>query len=459
LVVAVVLPALAVLLSRLPVNDLAYLLRAGDFTLNTGHVLRADLFTFTMNGQPWTDQQWGAASILAALFRLGGWRGLVVLRACLTSFAIAFTYRRTFRMNGDPLVSGCLSIGAFLVAITLPGTFSLRPQLLAVPLLAGSVSLIGDRETHPAGLAWLLPIGVLWANIHGSFVLLPLLLLIAFVDDVVSRRPTWRWTGCLVVVTVLTPLASPWGSGVYSYLWTIATSSIVRDVIDEWKPLASQFPAWVLFLVFNVTVLVAAVRHRSRPLSVEEVMTLVIFTALPIWSGRNLVWWVVAVPPVGGALLASWHPGERPAGRVDVILSLTLGAVLLLSVGRVLTTRPPELLLSEAPSGITEAVRGAAHPGVRVFDGRWGSWFEFATPSLPMFVDSRAELFPDAVWHDYFQVSEAQAGWQTVLDDWNVDIVVAADDHDAALIDALEHENGWKLVYRDVDGAVFTRVP
>jgi hypothetical protein len=45
------------------------------------------------------------------------------------------------------------------------------------------------------------------------------------------------------------------------------------------------------------------------------------------------------------------------------------------------------------------------------------------------------------------------------LDDWNVDIVIAADDHDAALIDALEQENGWKLVYRDVDGAVFTRVP
>ena len=36
-----------------------------------------------MAGQPWFDQQWGAQAILSAVFQVGGWTGLALLRAGL----------------------------------------------------------------------------------------------------------------------------------------------------------------------------------------------------------------------------------------------------------------------------------------------------------------------------------------------------------------------------------------
>ena len=54
----------------------------------------------------------------------------------------------------------------------------------------------------------------------------------------------------------------------------------------------------------------------------------------------------------------------------------------------------------------------------------YASWFEFASPSNPMFVDSRIELFPNDVWADYFAVAEGHVGWQAIVDRWGVDVIV-----------------------------------
>ena len=62
----------------------------------------------------------------------------------------------------------------------------------------------------------------------------------------------------------------------------------------------------------------------------------------------------------------------------------------------------PQGVVGLAPPGITAALRGLARPGDRLFDPQpWGSWFEFALPTLPVAIDSRIELFPTSVWDTY----------------------------------------------------------
>jgi len=86
----------------------------------------------------------------------------------------------------------------------------------------------------------------------------------------------------------------------------------------------------------------------------------------------------------------------------------------------------------------------------------WGSWFEFALPDVPVFVDSRIEIIPADVWHDYGQVGFAGAEWQTVLNRWDVQAIVASADWD--LLPILEApDSGWRIVYQDNDGSLFVR--
>ena len=88
---AVALPVLAALLASLSSVDLAYHLRAGDEILRTGAIPRIDTWTFTADGLPWLDQQWGSQVILAAVYRIGGWTGLALLRAGLVGAIFACT--------------------------------------------------------------------------------------------------------------------------------------------------------------------------------------------------------------------------------------------------------------------------------------------------------------------------------------------------------------------------------
>jgi ABC-type sugar transport system ATPase subunit len=68
---AVALPVLASFIASLASVDLAYQLRAGHEILASGSIPATDTWTFTANGAPWLDQQWGAQVVLALIERLG----------------------------------------------------------------------------------------------------------------------------------------------------------------------------------------------------------------------------------------------------------------------------------------------------------------------------------------------------------------------------------------------------
>ena len=82
---AVALPTLGALIANLPSVDLTYHLRAGADILATGSIPTTDTWTYTVAGTPWFDQQWGAQVILAAVYQVAGWTGLVLLRGCLVA--------------------------------------------------------------------------------------------------------------------------------------------------------------------------------------------------------------------------------------------------------------------------------------------------------------------------------------------------------------------------------------
>ncbi len=101
-------------------------------------------------------------------------------------------------------------------------------------------------------------------------------------------------------------------------------------------------------------------------------------------------------------------------------------------------------------------MRDTSGPDDRLFNPqRWGSWFEYALPSLPVAIDSRIEFFPPEVWRRYTGVLAGADGWSAQLDEWGVTIVVV-EAGDQAFGDRLR-DGGWVSTYADVDGSVLVR--
>lgn len=457
---AIALPSVAAIIAGVSTVDLAYHLRAGAGILDGGGIPTVDTWTFTLAGTPWTDQQWGAQVILAAVYRLGGWTGLLVLRAVLVAVMFGCLFE-IGRQRGLGLRSAALlTVAAFLVSAV---ALALRPQLIGMALFAIVLLLVADRRARPRWL-WAVPlITLFWANIHGSFFLGPLVVGLAWVEDLHDGEPAARRTILVALASGVAACVTPFGPAVWGYAAGLTTNSSVTSLITEWQPTSLRDVAGLLFFGSAAAVAVLIAR-RGRVVPWPTIAWLGVFLFIGAYAVRGVAWWSLAVVPVVAALLPA---GQRTASearttpllrRLNVVVA---GAIVVVGIAFVPAWRPtdpalnaPAGLVADAPPGVTGALRELAGPDDRLFNPQaWGSWFEFAVPGLPVAIDSRIELFPAQVWDDYARVLGGTDGWEAVLDRWGVTLV-AVGPADSAAEDRLASA-GWNRVFGDASGSLF----
>jgi hypothetical protein len=259
---------------------------------------------------------------------------------------------------------------------------------------------------------------------------------------------------CLIPICLAAPLLTPWQLDTYRYVIELASAPATGQ-ITEWAPLLTRWPAGALFALATLLGIVVAIRRSTRRPTLEEVLVLATFSGLALWSGRAVLWWALAVPPMYVGMLRGWEPGtvwSRTSKRVAVGTAVFLVALGTLKVAAV----PASTLLSEAPPGITAWLQANDDRPGHVLTEHWGGWFEFSVPQTPMFVDSRLEMFPDAIWGDYLQMVNVLPGWGSTLDRWQIDTVVVGAGRQPEFVAALLGA-GWVVAYEDVDGVVLTR--
>lgn len=460
---AIALPVLASLLASLPSVDLAYHLRAGALTLDTGLIPASDTFTFTAFGQPWLNQQWGAQVVLAAVYRAAGWAGLAILRAALVGALSGLVYLACRRYGLNRRSAAWLTIAAFAIASV---ALALRPQLFGLVFFAATLLLLAERRDRPR-LLWLVPLVVVaWANAHGSFFLGPVLVGLAWLEDVHDGHTAATRTLVVAILAALAALLNPFGAAVWLYATGLTTNPLVTERITEWQPTTLRTVPGFVFFVSALLVAVFLAR-RGRTTSWPALLAFAVFFGIGAWAVRGIAWWAIGAVVTVAALVgaergrATIEAPERPRPLNTVLAAvLVLAGVALLPMWRPLDARigAPAGVVANAPPGLTDAVASLARPGDNLYLPQpWGSWFEFAAPEARVVLDSRIELFPASVWDRYEAVATGRPEWRTILDEWGVTLVIATDEGTGGLLDRLAADAGWREAYSDADGRLFVR--
>jgi len=507
----VFLPALAALLVPMPAVDLAYQLRAGAEILAGNGIPDHDTWTFTVAGTPWLDQQWAAQVLLAAVFQVLGWTGLAVLRAALVGLAFWLLLGAirsawsiaSVRAGGSAIASSARTATLVTIAFFVVATpaFALRPQLLAIVLFAATVRILVERSSHPRRL-WLIPfMAIAWANLHGSFPLIVVLVALAWLDEVAllrvppppgHPRPALRRrllgsTGLAIIaaISALATLINPFGLDVWGYIANLARDPQITTEVSEWQPPSPLDPAGFLFYVSLVVVLgVVAFRFRTDQGRMPArffgpLVSVGLFALLGIVTGRGLAWWAIAAP----VAMVQLQPGLKLAdvrfrglptlrartareasaseARRSPLNMLVMGVLVVFAVALLPFWRPtgaagvPILALSDAPQGIAAKLHKLGD--VRVWAPQtWGSFLEWAAPKIRVALDSRIELFPPPVLADADEVAGAATGWLSTLAVRKVDVlVVRAGQTSAAQLRDLKAAGSWVQAYEDDDGSIW----
>ena len=454
--IALVVPALVALVSRTSTIDLAYHVRTGLQILSTHVIPRADTYSFAVAGRPWFDQQWLSQVVFASAWKAGGWPTILAVRGLMVSVGVGTLYLACRWQGARVRTAVFLSVGGFLLAV--PNLYA-RPQTFAIPLVTITLWLLASRRVHPWRLALIPVLTVLWANLHGSFPLALLLVGLALAADLLDGdlRSAGRTALTLTGVALATAV-TPFGPQVWSYVWGLLRDPQIRKGVSEWQPPGFDSVWGVAFWVSAAGTVVCGWVRRAH-VRVADILTVLAFGFLGAEAGRNELWWGLVLPVV----LAGWLPARATAtqrsatGRregMPIKVALAVATVALLPWWR---GTSPSSFLSDAPTGVVTTLRAQA-AGSRVFGLQaWGSWFELEAPGQLVFLDSRIELYPPALWQDYSTMYNAKPGWEATMARWRIDVVALP--NDAPLEEVIAHSLGWKQIYAGTDGAVFIAAP
>ena len=142
-------------------------LRIGQWIIDHSAIPRVDLFSHSLVGEKWIAHEWLSGVILATVYRLGGWGGLVLLVAACLSITLA--YLMGYLQKRVPPIYAIFFTGLTFFAVS---THLLaRPHILVWPLLVIWVgTLITAQEQNRRPPFWLIGLMILWVNLHGSFI-------------------------------------------------------------------------------------------------------------------------------------------------------------------------------------------------------------------------------------------------------------------------------------------------
>ncbi len=462
------LRALASPLALLHDPDTYLHVAAGQWMLAHHALPTADTFSYTMAGAHWAPSEWLGELALAVVYDAAGWGGAVVLTASCFGAAIGLlTWFLSRRMEPLPAVIGALA-GAVLV---LPHLLA-RTHVFALPLMVlwcGAILAARDEERGPP---WaLLPVMLLWANLHGSFLFGVALALYLGGEATLSparnlRRfaEARRWA-VFVAAALAVSLINPNGVAVFIQPFRLMAMPALQSGFGEWRPPDfAQFPvleAWLLGLValgfftsvrprWTRIVLLIGLVHMALT-HVRHADLLGCVGSLTVAASLGPAFAELMRPAAGSPLLRGAARLARPAPLSARALTIALAVLASLPV----LLRP----LDRSGDAVTPqtALAAAARLGLdgRVFNSEaFGGYLVFR--DIPTFIDGRIELYGNDFLADCLAAERGDdATLAGLVGRYHVTWALLQAGSPA--VPALERLPGWRRVYADDQAIVDTR--
>jgi hypothetical protein len=510
---ALLITAIAVT-SAITDPDFWWHLQTGQLLIaNHLQLLGHDPYTYTVASHHWTMHEWLFEVGVAALYNIGGMGAIVPVLSLLTWFGVVFILLRARLHTGNRL---SLGLGLIVAALAANPIWGPRDQMVDFTLSC-LVLLLIERYLMRGGRAlwFLLPLFLLWSNLHGGFVigLVFAVLIVAaeaaglrlgLPDPVPARR-----IATLAGVTVLSTLVSminPNGPGILIYAAETLASPAQQALILEWQsPDFHQLEVrgFAVMLVSLLGFLIANRRIRARDavlvaatsaLALESVRNVALFVAAssPTWieqlsrlldrlrsegalatvrrlgarAGAPVAGPAGAPAPAGAGVNAAApaaQPGTRPLPpfRLRVIALAAMTAALLggwvgLRLVPAMTTSPTALSYAETYPVCASAWLRSAPGHLRIFnqygEGGYLAW-SLAGTGDKTFIFGDAALMGDNLLYTYSDVADVTPQWQSILLHYGTQVVLF--DTGSALDHVLEASPNWVMVYSDPHNQAF----
>ena len=429
-------------------GDTLWQIRTGEWILNHLAIPSVDPFSYTAGDRPWFAHEWLAETLMALAWRAGRMQGVMVLAATASGLTAAVLLHHLRRF-----LPGIYAVLALIVALANAAPSMLaRPHLLAWPCLAiWCGGLVAARANRSAPSFALLPVMLLWVNLHGSFMvglLLPLAFLLeALFDPTANRRVILAWTAFILAAWVTALLNPDFLAGALFPFHMVGMRSL--SWIGEWQPTDFSRVQPLELMILAGLALGLAGKVRLPPIRLLMLLGL-IHGALS--HGRNeqllgIVGVLILAEPLGASLgrghAAPLHIGwHRAVAGVALIAAIGLVVRLAMPLNPERTGAAFAATIDRVPADLRlkPVLNGYSLGGELIFLG------------LRPFIDSRADLYGDAFLSQYHRITwPDRDALDRALAEYGIAWTIFPSGE--RIVPLLDQEPGWRRLLEE-DGMV-----
>ena len=466
--------------------------RIGHWMIEHHAVIRSDVFSHTRAGAPLISKEWLSEVSFAACGDAFGWNGIVLLSAVLIATCLWLLHRQLLAEGTEPLLATALTLAAALACsvhwLARPHLFT---HILAI-IFAWQLRWFDLGRLRGQSLLFrLVPLMVLWVNLHGAFftglVIIGTFLIgngIALFTCESSKRPEVQkklaTLALLAVGCSLVILVNPNGWKLPAHIMEFFRDPTLAHYTNEFRSPSFHSHGARGFLIELALIATTLMILRSR-FSTVDLIVMGTWGFLALFAARNVPIFALLVTPV---LAGHWQTALQTAdtscilnryrrfsanlaqfnrtadGRVTALLvfiaALALVAKPRLVGGDAIVTS--DVLSNRFPVAATSFL--AAHPravhGEMFNDYSWGGYLMLATPDRKVFVDGRNDFYGTDLILEFDKVNQVRPGWDVVLRKYNVSWTILPRGH--ALNTVLALDPSWQLVHADEVAAIYGRV-
>lgn len=432
----------------------------GRTVARTGQLDNPEFAAFSLWHRSFRSQEWLSDLLF---YKLSEWGGVEAL--CLTPALAALAAGLVLRaLTRDEAPEGpdWARLGASLLALSVAAMrFQPRPHLVDLVAVPWAVLAARRLDASPNPARWALGLVLtqaLWAQLHGSFVLLPAVVAITWLDP--ARRLKagwWRWPLVTLAGVCLAALSNPLHFGAFQNIVTHAGGDATR-FIDEMQPArwADLDPAlsgspmglwWAAMLLVLAAGAVRGVRPRPADLA-RFLLGLALFATARRFFG------LAALLNVAWMARALGAQRELPATAMAWLVA-TLGLVSQHTLARATAYERVGYGINRGflPVESVDAIAALNHPGHLWNEYADGGWIEYRLgaaprPRVSVLIDGRTPPYFDADLFFAARLSAAEpAAWDALSRRYTFDHILVR--RAQPLCVARLHDPAWVIAYVD----------
>jgi len=429
--------------------DVGWHIRTGEYILDHYRVPHHDLYSFSKPGAPWYAWEWLTDVLDGLLYRCrikrrraGGGGADRALR----HYADAADCRRGARICSWRCWSPCCR-WARLPCTSWPG-----PTYLRCCCCRFRWDHEADRRgARPARIWWLVPIALVWTNLHGGFLVLIGLLGLAAIGAGVEAWLEKPWAALRTGI----PRCAGGGCGglrrrVFRQSLRMGTAPACPAIptlgLDPQSGAGFQSPSFrdENMLQFEVLLFIGLITAgvRLRRGQVIDGLWILCLGYLSLSSVRHVPLFVTVACPMIAVEMTCWWKSWVGAGSqqsVPGILNqmgrdiapgfqrfsiwMALAVVALASSGSAIAW-PRDFPAQLFPTAMVHAhEQEILHARVLTID-QWGDYLIYLHPEQKVFVDGRSDFYGPEIGDQFLQVMRGMPGWEKVIAKYRFNLVL-----------------------------------